>query len=110
MYDSTGEPVRRSSCGGKRKLLISGSDFEVGGATCCESGARKMNQRAPLVAVVELVLISENYLIVFRVSNFLVVFVGAEKETGGERVGDLSTGMAIKIHGDELLLPDGCYC
>ena len=52
MYDSAGEPARKSARGSGEQSA-SGSEFEVGGATSGEDFPRRASQRAPLAAVAE---------------------------------------------------------
>ena len=52
VYDSCGEPARKSARGiGEQSA--SGSEFEVGGATSGEDFPRRASRRAPLAAVAE---------------------------------------------------------
>ena len=52
MYDSCGEPARKSARGSGEQSA-SGSEFEVGGATSGEDFPRRASRRAPLAVVAE---------------------------------------------------------
>ena len=53
MYDSAGEPARKSGHGHCLGESASGSEFEVGGATSGEDFPRRASRIAPLAAVAE---------------------------------------------------------
>ena len=52
MYDSCGEPARKSTRGSGEQSA-SGIEFEVGGVTSGEDIPRRASRRAPLAAVAE---------------------------------------------------------
>ena len=51
VYDSAGEPAKKSVSDGVCKQSASGSEFEVGGATSGEDFPRRASRRAPLAGV-----------------------------------------------------------